>query len=82
MTPEAETVALIERTTTQFQNRHGRPMPDDNIWLIQRAAERDALTRLLTSMQSAPGRALQGAGSPTSPTPVSIDLTRHRQTQP
>lgn len=78
----AETIALIERTTTQFQDRHSRPMPDDNVWLIQRVAERDALTRLLTSMQSAPGRALQGAGSPTSPTPVSIDLTRHRKTQP
>ena len=69
-TPARETTALIERTTTQFQDRHGRPMPDDNVWLIQRVAERDALTRLLTSMQSAPGRAVQGAGSPTGPTPV------------
>ncbi|MGW2090230.1 hypothetical protein [Streptomyces sp. NPDC001880] len=34
----AETEALIERTTTQFKARHGQPMPDDNVWLTQRAA--------------------------------------------
>ena len=76
-----ETTTLIERTTSQFQNRHGRPMPDDNVWLLQRTAERDALAKLLASMQATtPGRAVQGAGSPNGPTPVSIDLTRHRKT--
>ena len=57
-------------------------MPDGNVWLIQREAERDALARLLAAMRASPGRAVQGAGSPSSPVPVSIDLTRHRDQQP
>jgi hypothetical protein len=78
----AQTTALIERTTAQFLGRHGRPMPDGNVWLVQREAERDALARLLAAMQASPGRAVQGAGSPSSPVPVSIDLTRHQEQQP
>jgi hypothetical protein len=35
----AETEALINRTTTAFQEQHGRPMPEDNIWLLQRRAQ-------------------------------------------
>jgi hypothetical protein len=78
-----ETTALIERTTTQFQARYGKPMPDDNVWLVERRAERDALQRLLHTMRTAPDRAIQGAGSPTSgPTPVTLDLTRHRKNTP
>jgi Phage integrase family len=76
-----ETIALIERTTAQFEKRHGKPMPDDNVWLIERTTERDALLRLLAAMRASPGRAVQGAGSPTNgPTLVTIDLTRHRTT--
>jgi len=78
----AQTTALIERTAAQFQDRHGMPMPADNVWLTHRTAERDALLRLLAAMQATPGRAVQGAGTPTGPTPVDIDLTRHRKTQP
>jgi hypothetical protein len=78
----AQTTALIQRTTAQFQDRHGKPMPDDNVWLTHRIAERDALLRLLAAMKAAPGRAVQGAGTPAGPTPVDIDLTRHRKTQP
>ena len=78
----ADTTVLIERNTARFQQRHGRPMPDDNIWLLQRRAERDALVKLLDAMRANPGRAIQGAGSPSTPTPVSIDLTRHRKPQP
>jgi len=77
-----QTTGLIERTTAQFRDRHGRPMPDGNVWLVEREAERDALARLLAAMQASPGRAVQGAGSPSSPVPVSIDLTRHREQQP
>jgi hypothetical protein len=77
-----QTTALIERTTAQFLDRHGHPMPDSNVWLVQREAERDALARLLAAMQASPGRAVQGAGSPSNPVPVSIDLTRHREQQP
>jgi len=77
-----QTAELIERTTARFLERHGRPMPDGNVWLAQREAERDALARLLATMQASPGRAIQGAGSPSSPVPVSIDLTRHRDQKP
>jgi hypothetical protein len=78
----AETTALIERDTARFRERHGHPMPDDNVWLLQRRAERDALLKLLDAMRANPGRAVQGAGSPSTPTPISIDLTRHRKPQP
>jgi hypothetical protein len=77
-----ETSALIERTSAQFHHRHGHPMPADNVWLIQREAECDALVKLLTAMQASPGRAVQGAGSAGTSVPVSIDLTRHRKPQP
>ncbi|MFI6440070.1 hypothetical protein [Streptomyces sp. NPDC050759] len=30
----AETSALIDRFTAAFQERHGRPMPEDNVWLV------------------------------------------------
>lgn len=77
-----QTTTLIEQTAARFLERHGRPMPDGNVWLAEREAERDALTRLLATMQASPGRAIQGAGSPSSPVPVSIDLDRHRKPQP
>ena len=77
-----ETAELIERTTARFLERHGRPMPEGNVWLVEREAERDALARLLAAMQASPGRAIKGAGSPSSPVPVSIDLDRHRKPQP
>jgi hypothetical protein len=78
----AETTALIERATTQFEHRHGHPMPAGNVWLVQREAERDALLKLLAAMQAQPGRAVQGAGAPDGPVPVSIDIARHRKPQP
>jgi integrase len=81
----AETGELINRTTAAFQERHGRPMPDDNVWLAQRRAEQQALAGLLATMQSAPGRAVQGAGcgaAPAGPVPLALDLTRHRRTPP
>lgn len=57
-------------------------MPADNVWLVQRQAERGALVKLLAAMQASPGRAVQGAGSPSSPVPVSIDLTRQAAPPP
>jgi hypothetical protein len=75
-----ETIALIERTSEQFEKRHDKPMPADNVWLAQRAAERDALVKLITTMRENPTRACQGAGSPTSgPVPITIDTTSHRK---
>lgn len=40
----SETEELIKRSTVAFQQRHGRPMPEDNVWLAQRHAEYAALT--------------------------------------
>ena len=76
----ADTAALIDRVTAEFRQRHGRPMPDDNVWLAQRRAEHAALSRVLAAMQATPGRAVQGAGYGTAGSvPVTIDTTSHRQ---
>jgi Phage integrase family len=86
----AETDALIARSTAAFAQRHGRPMPADNIWLAQRRAEHAALTRLLAAMSEHPGRAVQGAGcaascgaaAPAGPVPLILDPTRARKDHP
>ncbi len=90
----AETTELIERSTAAFHDRHGRPMPEDNVWLAQRRAEQTALTRLLATMRDNPRRAIQGggcstssgtgsaAGSPQGPIPLTLEPPRHRRTQP
>ncbi len=81
----ADTAALIDRARTDFQQRHGRPMPEDNVWLAQRQAEHAALTRVLAAMQAAPGRAVQGAGcgtAPAGPVPLTLDPASHRKDQP
>jgi hypothetical protein len=80
-----ETEELIEHSTTAFQQRHGRRMPEDNVWLAQRRAEHAALVKLLDAMNAAPDRAVQGAGcgsAPTGPVPLTLDLSRHRKTRP
>lgn len=81
----AETEALIIRTTTAFQEQHGRPMPEDNIWLLQRRAGHAALTKLLDTIRTKPGQAVQGAGcgaATTGPVALTLDLDRHRRTRP
>ncbi|MET9340741.1 tyrosine-type recombinase/integrase [Nonomuraea sp. NPDC003804] len=72
-----QTDALVERTRAAFAARHGRPMPEDNVWLAERLRERQALLRLLAVMRTAPGRALQGVGAPTTarPEPVPVQLS-------
>ena len=52
-------------------------MPDDNVWLTHRTAERDALLQFLATMQATPGRAVQGAG-----TPNPVPSRRHRPYSP
>ena len=80
-----ETEHLIARGTATFQDRYGRPMPEDNVWLAQRRAEQAALTRLLNVIEDHPGRAVQGGGcgaATPGPVPLSLDLSRHRRSQP
>jgi hypothetical protein len=59
-------------------------MPADNVWLAQRQAERDALVRVTAAMQAAPGRAVQGAGCPSTgpagPVPVTLGAASNRKT--
>ncbi|MFE9328954.1 tyrosine-type recombinase/integrase, partial [Nocardia sp. NPDC052278] len=70
-----DTIALIARATTEFEQRHGRPMPADNIWLTQRQAEQQALTRLLDALPAESGRAVQGGGClNNAPGPVPLTL--------
>ena len=77
-----ETEALIKRVGEQFRQRHGQPMPEGNVWLVERRAERDALLRLLHRMRTNPGKPCQGAGSNTGPTPVTIEPARRREEKP
>lgn len=82
----ADTTKLIDRSRADFEERHGRPMPADNVWLAQRQAEHDALARVLDAMDSSPDRAVQGAGCPSAPpagpVPVTIDTRTPREDQP
>jgi len=82
----ADTKALIGRARDDFLQRHGRPMPGDNVWLAQRQAEHDALARVLAAMDNTPDRAVQGAGCPSAPpagpVPVTIGTRQPRQEQP
>jgi hypothetical protein len=75
-----ETSALIDRTAKQFEKRHGKPMPHDNVWLAQRSTERDALVKLIATMRENPSRACQGAATPAcGPIPITIDTTSYRK---
>ena len=82
-----DTTELIDRATTEFAQRHGHPMPEDNIWLTQRRAEHAALARLLDALDQAPDAAAHGATPEcrkpsTGPVPLALDLTRHRRSHP
>lgn len=72
------TEQLIARATDEFHQRHGIPMPEDNVWLAHRRAEQAALNQLLATMDASPGRAVQGGGcgaaSP-EPLPATLDTS-------
>jgi hypothetical protein len=56
-------------------------MPTDNVWLVQRDAERDALVTLIEAMRQNTARACQGTASPArGPVPITIDTTSYRRT--
>ena len=79
-----DTAELIDRAVTEFEQRHGRPMPEDNVWLTQRRAEHAVLTRLLDALDAAPDAATYGATpdcrrTAAEPVPLTLDLTRHRR---
>ncbi len=79
-----DTGKLIDRAVTEFEQRHGHPMPEDNVWLTQRRAEHAALTRLLDALDAAPDAATYGTTPDcrtpaTRHVPLTLDLTRHRR---
>ncbi len=83
-----ETTTLIDRATTEFEQRHGHHMPDDNVWLIRRRAEHHALTRLLAALDDVPdsaathGATAQCHRASAGPVPLTLDLTAHRRSTP
>jgi hypothetical protein len=82
-----ETTDLIDRATTEFEQRHGHPMPEDNVWLTRRRTENRALQQLLDALNHAPGSATHGAATEglqpsAGPVPLTLDLTRHRRSTP
>lgn len=79
-----ETADLIGRATTEFEQRHDRPMPEDNVWLIRRRAEHHALNQLLAALDLTPASAAHGAPTEchrrnAGPVALTLDLTRHRR---
>lgn len=66
-----DTEQLIAGRQHAFTARFGTAMPEDNVWLTGRGHERDALQRVLISLDEIklrPGAAIRGAGRPDSGT--------------
>ena len=67
----------------RFQQRHGRPMPEDNVWLAQRRAEharaRPACWPRCKPRPAAPCKAPDAAPRPPGPVPLTLDLASHRK---
>ena len=72
LTQRDRTLALIDARQTQFTNRFGTPMPEDNIWLAGRHRELASLNAIITRLQndttnpetgtvSGPGTSARGA---------------------
>lgn len=72
LTQRDRTLALIDARQTQFTNRFGTPMPEDNIWLAGRHRELASLDAIITRLQddttntetgtvSGPGTSARGA---------------------
>ncbi|EHK80582.1 tyrosine-type recombinase/integrase [Rhodococcus sp. PAE-6] len=77
-----DTTELIDRATTEFETKHGHPMPDDNIWLTHRRTEQQALARLLDALPPEPGHtAGSGCSQPATTGPIPLPLLT-RRTQP
>ncbi len=66
------TIRLIDRRKQTFLTRYGTAMPEDNVWLAERSAERSALERILVVLDSPTtqdGEAVRGAGMATADAP-------------
>lgn len=74
----AETEALLAREQQRSQDRHGRPMPEDNVWLRERLREAEALTNLIGKIEGAPG-AIEGGGAQAGMTLTAVPLQNPRR---
>lgn len=71
-----ETTEIIDRATTEFEQKHGQPMPSDNVWLNLRRAEHTALTNLIDTLDDN----TQPCNPPTSgPIPLTLEPIRDRR---
>ncbi|GAB3855095.1 hypothetical protein GCM10028801_10260 [Nocardioides maradonensis] len=61
----ASTQALIATRSEAFEQRHGCPMPEDNIWLVGRRNETRAIQQVLISLDEikTTPTAVQGSGA-------------------
>ena len=51
-------LALFAQRPQEFQDRHGRPMPSGNVWLVQREGEVRALERIIESLAAGLSRSI------------------------
>jgi hypothetical protein len=61
-----QTQHLIEQRRAAFEARHATPMPEDNVWLVGRRKEQEAIKRVLIALDDVtvrPGAAVRGAGA-------------------
>lgn len=75
----AETEALIDKERQRFSDRHGVPMPEDNVWLRERLIEREALYRLIAKVGAATGKAVEGGGADASSAVRPVEFRRREQ---
>lgn len=82
----SETADLIDRATIEFEQRHGQPMPPEDVWLNLRRAEHTALIGLIDALadtpENAPDNLPTQCNSPSGgPVPLTLEPTRgHRST--
>jgi hypothetical protein len=74
-----ETEALTARERQRFSDRHGGPMPEDNVWLRQRLLEVEALRRLLAKIDTVPEKAVEGGGSDAASALSPVNFMRRRR---
>ena len=70
------TVQLIDARQATFRQRYGTAMPDDNVWLVERHAELDALGKIIAAIDTVPDDlGVRGAGSPQANSVAPISTT-------
>lgn len=58
-----KTLEIIEIRQGAFEQRHGQPMPESNVWIAERRREVASLDAILAKLDAAPNTAAHGAGT-------------------